>query len=119
MKVIKYIISTFIYIIILTNLIQSQTIPVNLRGRVVTYNKFIHRNVPVHFAGLELLRYDPGQNKWILDRTSNTNTHGYYFFYNIAPGRYKIIVKNKKSMVIEVNPASNSHQFQQIPDIII
>jgi len=119
MRLSRYIYLETLIILLTAIVLSGQSLPVNLKGQVVTYNQFVQRDVPVRFAQIDLFRFDPGEDKWIHFRSSNTNTHGYYFLYTIPPGRYKIVVKNKKSLIVEVNPAQRKNQFKQIPDIKI
>jgi hypothetical protein len=110
---------TIIFIFLIFSIICSQNLPVNLKGQVITYNSYAQRDVPVRYVNIDLYLLDPVHNQWVHYRSSNTNINGYYFIYNIVPGRYKVVVKNGVSLIIDVNPVQYQNQFQQVPNIRI
>ncbi len=93
----------------LGNPIYDSQAGTDIRGRVVTVTQDA-KVLAVPRARVDVYKAD---NKV---HTTYTDTKGYYYFSNLAPGVYTIRVK-QKDYTIKVEPKASNRQFQDIPQI--
>ena len=106
MRLVQFIILAFI-------LFPSLSLGTNLRGRIEASHAYASAPFPAHGVQVELFRLT--QKGAVSAGSYITSNDGMYYFQNIPPGSYSIIVNNYLEFQLSIRNSS----YQDVPPILL